>query len=516
MKKYNLILLVIIASLLSSCGSSNFYGVIDEYTYDQKTDGIKRDKSTQTMLVPATMASDFIWGINGHTLDSPSYFEDNSLELQFKLLKELQNTYYRVNVFTKEDGEVTFYKNHPKRWEETLRLSEKYDIKILPVFHLKDYDTTMTVDQAYQKAKRKTAGFAKMYHRYFDYYELGNERDNLIIKKKADGVEIEDYNLKQFDVLASYFKGMHEGIKQEDPSAKTMINSAGWKHWGFFEYLKQLEIPYDIISWHWYSNQGMLEGPFTVHSTGEDVLALLYERFNKPIWITEINQHDGTASATQNDQAFWVHNFIKDLSKRPYVEGYFIYELLDQPHLDDGNGWENPKEAYYGIVDWVTPYETYAYKSGFTTYKFNIEASKHGKQNYFKAVYTVLEKTMDTDVQFKSMASTINKESELSIKLDELLSDAVIIMPQTPLEINEDEHTNNIVYFYEKTLNRDATEENIKYWTKKLKKDMAPKEFIKLLLMSKEFYQKAIIEGYEKRTGFPFYRKGTYQLKDQK
>ena len=39
---------------------------------------------------------------------------------------------------------------------------------------------------------------------------------------------------------------------------------------------------------------------------------------------------------------------------------------------------------------------------------------------------------------------------------------------------------------------------------------------MKSLLSSKEFYQNAVIAGYEKRTGFPFYREGVYNILDQK
>ncbi len=507
---------IILALMFNSCGSSlSSIVAADDYAFKKTSTIARYDRSMQPKKSPVTLASQFIWGINGHPIDSPAYFADNSTALQYNLLNEFQMDYYRINVITDENGQVTIYPSYARRWKETLAASVKNKVKLLPVFHLKDYDPTMTIDEAYKIAKKKAYGFASAHKDYFDYYELGNERDLRLIFPNTDGDKIEHYDLPAFDVMISYFKGLHDGVKEADPTSKTLINSAGWKHWGFFEYLQQNNTPYDIISWHWYSNQGTVFNPLIVKTTGEDVLKLLNDRFKKPIWITEINQIDGTYNESEDNMAFWNNSFVDDLKNREYVQGYFVYELLDQQHLDDNIDYEHPKEAYYGLIKWEESFTKYSYKTAALTYKYKIEDIAHGSEDYIIHLYTTFNRDRPAKNQLEQEASQVVDNTNMSLLLDSFLSKE-LMTAESPGELKMDAQTKMINQLYQKVLKRDASPENQKHWQKTLKKGATEKEIIKSLLTSKEFYQKAVIAGYENRTEFPFYRDGVYNIKDQK
>ncbi|EDM45366.1 hypothetical membrane-anchored protein [unidentified eubacterium SCB49] len=437
-------------------------------------------KQTDSVVL---VQDEFIWGFNGHPLNSEGYHASGSIDEQFKLLNEFQTTHYRVNVYVDKDGRVSKYKNSEERWIEFLLKAKEANVTILPLFHLIKYDFDNTEEEAFAYAKRQAAGFVKHYGKHFNVYELGNEMDMKLIIKGFSGSEISHYREQDMKVWASYLKGMIEGIKEVNPAAKTIVNSAGRTKYGFFEFLKNENVNYDYLGFHFYSKEGTLDTPFYDEIGGQDVLDELYKRINKPVWITEVNQHQGSRKYSQESQSNWIHSFIEAVKKKPYVKAFFMYELLDQPVLCDGEGYEALTECQYGLIEWEQKYSQYRFKIAAETYKYLIEEAKYGKENINRSL-----EQKEAEIKNLSMSNFSTESSDFNTF---------------------------IAKAYSTIINRAPNEMEVKYWQKKITKGHSLNDILTSLLSSKAFYQKAIITGYKQRTGFPFYREGVYEIQDQ-
>jgi hypothetical protein len=84
-------------------------------------------------------------------------------------------------------------------------------------------------------------------------FELSNELDNHCIHLDAKGNAPNGnlptmFNDTKFAYFAAILRGLNAGVKRASPAAKTIINSGGWLHWGWYAKLvTQLELPFDII-----------------------------------------------------------------------------------------------------------------------------------------------------------------------------------------------------------------------------------------------------------------------------
>src|SRR5690554_4988061 len=57
--------------------------------------------------LPIRITEDFIWGINGHPLTSYPDYTNKTIDEQILLLKEHQFSYYRIDVETYANGQVS-------------------------------------------------------------------------------------------------------------------------------------------------------------------------------------------------------------------------------------------------------------------------------------------------------------------------------------------------------------------------------------------------------------------------
>ena len=87
-------------------------------------------------------------------------------------------------------------------------------------------------------------------------FELSNELDNRCIQLDAKGNAPNGnlptmFNDTKFTYYAAILRGLNAGVKRASPAAKTIVNSAGWLHYGFFTRLvTELGLPFDIIGCH--------------------------------------------------------------------------------------------------------------------------------------------------------------------------------------------------------------------------------------------------------------------------
>jgi len=327
-----------------------FYGMV-KWTHAYK---IWHYKTIANRLFISAPANTFQLGINGHPLSTAPYVAVPAAT-QIQMIKTLGMKNYRIAILTDSYGKLHSYDYRPLKTE-----ADNGGIKLIPCLVPRTLDLNVSTTQAYNDGKNIGFGFGSQHGSDYDYYELGNELELRIIRAGTHGNKPEDYNLAGFRVLAAYLKGMDEGLKLGDFGAKTIIN-AGWVHYAYLEMLEDAGVNFDVVGYHWYSNmEGNVDKTFGI----PDITVKLAETFKKPIWFTEVNYRNGSMGGKELEANAWLKYFIKKCKANPWVKGFQVYELLDEPQIS------KPEEKEYGLVKWTTPYSSWQYKAGATTVAF--------------------------------------------------------------------------------------------------------------------------------------------------
>ncbi len=306
-----------------------------------------------TLLQTSVIAEPVQWGINGHPLTQEGYWQV-PLDDQLDLVKDSGATWYRISFG------FDAYRANTARFEELLAKAEKRNLKLLPVLMPPKgfYGDSKPLAQIKEESAAFGKEMASRYKGRITHWELGNELDTFAMIKKGeknragkewkwdgapDGKIPDDYETNRYERCREFFKSLQQGIKEADPKALTMIDTAGWLHYGFLQRLKEDGVnDYDILAWHWYSEMG----PIIAASKDKiDVIKLLKDGFGKPIWLTEINRRDGSKKGKEDAQAEYISGPIADLSKHPDINAVFLYELLDEPYFGESG------ESDYGIAN---------------------------------------------------------------------------------------------------------------------------------------------------------------------
>jgi len=268
----------------------------------------------------------FIWGINGHP-GGIVYKEDaiNSNQ-QMTLLKNLGVQWYRNDWWNVSDA---------GRYDMIVEAAEKNNLHLLPIISTYDSRTfaTATSTQLHDTAYSFAYRISSRYKGRLNYYELDNELDNKCIKQDVSG-----YLTSHYD--EAILRGLDEGVRQGDPQARTLVNAAGWLHYGFFDRLLADGFNFDILGWQYYS--GDITDVSSLHINVAQKLA----SYGKDIWVTENNIQNGTYGNSEQQQADYIAKTAQQISKLPGFKAYFVYELLDELNFDT----TKPQEAHYGLI----------------------------------------------------------------------------------------------------------------------------------------------------------------------
>lgn len=326
-------------------------------------------KSTKNVKVNVAKKRKIIWGITGHPISQEAYLHqqsnfNNAIADQLDLLKKCGLTWYRVDVPTDTNGNVqNFYP-----FEDLKKQAGIKGIKLLPLLYLVGLDYNRSAADMYNLGLKCGKNFAVQHGRFFTHYEIGNEQeaDLLVDGWRSPGLSVTDYDAHKTTIVASYLKGLAKGIKSIEPKAKIIINTAGWVHYGFLERLIAEGVEFDITGYHWYSDMGKLT---EIRDYKFNMPDLLFKKFGKPVWITEISNRNGSNDmATEQQQATWAVTYIKEAKSNPHIEAMFFYELYDQPVFQSAEG-------RYGIVKWTKKYVQPVYKKAFYSIKENIKSN---------------------------------------------------------------------------------------------------------------------------------------------
>jgi len=281
--------------------------------------------------------AEIIWGANGHPLVS---YPGVTFDTQLDLVHEFGGSYYRVDVASIEKLPALL---------NLIAIGKKKNVQILPVL-VPPYDLkSMDSKDLYSKSLAFANYFASRISE-ITVWELGNELENYAIiqpcEKRDDGTQYpcewgpaggvgpSEYYGPRYEKVAAVLRGLSEGIKTGNPTAKRAIGSAGWGHVGIFERLKNDNIAWDISVWHSYGK---------INSWPFEQL----QKYKKPIWVTEFNHNLGSQKDGEEGQAAGLKEMMETLRsyEKPYgVQAAFIYELLDEEY------WAPNFEAYMGLV----------------------------------------------------------------------------------------------------------------------------------------------------------------------
>lgn len=279
---------------------------------------------------------DFVWGINGHPLTQADY-RHNWTE-QLNEIKKLHLNMYRFDVLLNADG----ISKNSSLLINLLEKLVKSNIKPLPAVMLNGFKN-VPADNIYSLAFKQGQTFAKKYSQYINVIEVGNEGDDKLIKSpNLDGTKLAHYDKDKAVRLISATRGFIDGLKSVKPQIKVTL-SFSWVHFYYLQMLEDNKVNYDIIGYHWYSNMGDMTN---VRKPFGNVLAGVYKRYKKPIWITEFNYFKGTTRVDFKRQREYIENSLRGIMAQNIIGGFFVYELYDQPSL----AIKRPDEASYGLL----------------------------------------------------------------------------------------------------------------------------------------------------------------------
>ncbi len=316
-----------------------------------------------TSLVAQPGRARFVYGVNGHPLTQEAY--SNNLDLQIQLLKRLNARFYRVDVPVDPSGKVI----RDSAFVAMLRKMQANGIRVLPVlvFSAAAY-ADRPASNAYADGLAYGRAFARRYKRFFSVYEVGNEEDNqTILGAQVHGNLPEHFDTPHARVIVPYVKGVCKAIRQEDRSAKLIIDMT-WVHYGFLQRLAKAGVSFDYTGCHWYADMGDLQH---ANAGFGNVADTLFKLFRKPVWVTEINVRGGVPSTADATKEGWLARNLTFLRNNPHVGAVFVYELLDQPAFAENRpgGVSSPGEAAYGLGAWRTKYKGIREKPLFNQYQ---------------------------------------------------------------------------------------------------------------------------------------------------
>jgi hypothetical protein len=232
--------------------------------------------------------------------------------------------------------------------EAILAAAERASVELLPVV-FPPAPPENTEEAWYRAARAYGEECGRRYRGRITHFELSNERECRCMTKwpnggDRDGAAMTDYAPARYAPIRGMLRGLAEGLRETHPDCVRMIDTAGWLHFGFIDLLVRDNVPFDILAWHWYSEMRSMTRPIESYSGTYVVLDKLLE-YGKPVWLTEGNARNGTLANTEEEQAKYLVDTIRELRDTGQVGCYVVYELFDEPQLLSLGG-----EAFYGIV----------------------------------------------------------------------------------------------------------------------------------------------------------------------
>lgn len=290
---------------------------------------------------------DFYWGMNHHEGQYRSY-QWEYMEEQIHLSAKAGCNMIRIGGDI--SGDLTYQ-------DQLVGLCNKYGMKIIMVFKPSQ---TMGLEYITLACKALAERYnGKNGRGFVDYIQVWNETDAILIKAKYGtggplGKIPEDYYTISVDGAADlpeyteYFRAAAKGIHEADSDTKFMVNFCG-QHWYCLIWYLERDVEIDVIGWDTYGQSiDHAEATKMFKQDCDELYETIIKRFNIPVIICESNTSQelipDIASTKKLETYETLLNMMDIAYTYDWIKGFTIYELLDEPYLQQG-------EQTWGMVE---------------------------------------------------------------------------------------------------------------------------------------------------------------------
>ncbi len=286
--------------------------------------------------------SGIMWGVNGHPGRAGTYAASN-IATQMAKLNTLGARSYRMDLYsTGADMDLL---------AAVIAAAKAVNppIKVLPILIAVDntagFDALANETAAYNFGFSFGNAYATRFKADVHVWECLNEIEGKVGVLTGEGTYPSDYNQTNLVKCRGLVRGMFDGIKAADPTAKVGFGNSSGNSWGVMDFIWDSGIHWDITMAHWY--KGFFEATPWPLPLGTVNQPLRHKtKYGKPIWLTEMNGvYPGTTDKATMGSTTAARMAEYDGYAKTYgIEAAFLYELYDEPAQAGG-------EATFGLFD---------------------------------------------------------------------------------------------------------------------------------------------------------------------
>jgi hypothetical protein len=285
-------------------------------------------------------ASDFplFYGMNGHMAWPTGVYSAMTAAQQLAILQDLGVTNYRADVAGSGMAQIVA--------NALTGAFKGSGVSILPCINPNTYDQTASETTAYNLGYQLAVSIATPLKGLVSYIECGNELDASGLISNGAGDSPANYNPEYWPAFRGVLRGMIDGVKAIDPTIKCGINVGVPLAYGALQMLWKGQTPngtatptsgatslhWDVTMYHWYESSGDITraGPQGLIN----VLQILKQSFNLPIWLTEWGFQLSDSSATQSTYVTNTLGEYFSLRETYNLQSVMMYELIDMSSSD--------------------------------------------------------------------------------------------------------------------------------------------------------------------------------------
>lgn len=284
-----------------------------------------------------TTSGALFYGMNGHLAWGEGIYHTMSAAAQLALLKDLGVTNYRVDV---ADGGMA----------QTVAnaLTGAFagsGVAIMPVINPNSagFNQAGSESAAYTLGYNLGVSITKPLKGLVKYIECGNELDANGLITGGDGSNTINYSPAIWPAFRGVIRGMIDGVKAIDPSIQCGVNVGVPLAYRALQMLWSgiqpngtangisgaQQVRWDFTTYHWYESSGDILCGWR-NSACLDVLQVLKDSFNVPIWLTEWGWSGSKDTAAQAaayvTEALTEYRSLKD---KYNIQSIMMYCLID-------------------------------------------------------------------------------------------------------------------------------------------------------------------------------------------
>jgi hypothetical protein len=306
------------------------------YVYGSNGWSATTDPRNSAAAVPTNAA--LFYGMNGHMAWPSGIYSTLTAAQQVSILKDLGVTNYRADVAGSGMAQTVA--------NALTGAFQGSGISILPCINPQSFDQTASENTAYNLGYQLAVSIVTPLKGLITHIECGNELEANGLISNGAGNSPSNYNPAYWPAYRGVLRGMIDGVKSVDSTIKCGINVGVPLAYGALQMLWNGQTPngsatatagatplrWDVTMYHWYESSGDITraGPQGL----TNVLQILQQSFNLPIWLTEWGYQLSDSSSAQTS---YVTNALTEyyaLRNQYNLESVMMYELIDMGTSD--------------------------------------------------------------------------------------------------------------------------------------------------------------------------------------